>query len=257
MRIKRGEKLVSWVLWGLNCFIISISRYKPQNNNRDREFISRSSYIFFLFLRMIKCRISRKSLIFTLLRGVNILIKITTFVGFDEVLEIFGRMLWHSITYSSRLDISIWFTLSRLFVLHKKSRIFDLPHALRLGSLFGFSLCLFLSLFLSIFLFPSLTLGRVFYIFVVRFSNGLARVSSASSVAHFEVGTSGGTFAPRAPQCDTTTGICARFSFLSSHRDDKTFFLLRWISLRVKKFTREVDNHMALFLCHTTRIMSK
>lgn len=102
-----------------------------------------------------------------------------------------GR-LWDSVTYSSRHDISIWFTPSRLFTLHKESRICDVPlfyRALFLGPpSFPFSL--------SIFLLPSLALGRVFYIFVVRFSNGLARVSSASSVAHFEVGTSGGTFAP-------------------------------------------------------------
>lgn len=71
---------------------------------------------------------------------------------------------------------------------------------IRTLSFWAFSLSLPLpsSLYFSLSLsrLVSLTLGRVFYIFVVRFSNGLARVSSASSVAHFEVGTSGGTFAP-------------------------------------------------------------
>lgn len=83
----------------------------------------------------------------------------------------------------------------------------------------------FLSLSLSICL--SLSLGRVFYIFVVRFSNGLARVSSASSVAHFEVGTSGGTFAPRTPQCDTTTESAPRSLFSRRTGIMRLFFTLR------------------------------
>lgn len=103
---------------------------------------------------------------------------------------------------------------------------------------------------LSLSLSLPISLGRVLYIFVVRFSNGLARVSSASSVAHFEVGTSGGTFAPRAPQCDTTTESAPRSLFSRRTETMRLFFTLTMNIISSEKKTTRCDLYYVAAFCY-------
>lgn len=87
----------------------------------------------------------------------------------------------------------------------------------------------------------------MFYRGVVRFSNGLARVSSASSVVLFEVGTSGGTFAPCAAMRHHR--ICTPFSLsLFSHRTGTMRLFPRGrVSLQA---TRDSTRHEARLYHH-------